>query len=112
MSWIARLHDIKNTHSEAAVPVFDTVKWQAEITSLARELGDCDPRSDCWEWVLTHKPHLWRDLISATKGIDINFAKRDSVGIAAAINTSRELFANCIGSWQSAREPRQGDLFD
>ena len=111
MSWIDRLHDIKAAPGEAVAPVFDTSKWKDAIASLVKELADKDPRSDCWEWVLTNRPELWRDLVTATGSIDKGFAKRDADAIAAAIKASRELFGKCIESWQAARVHSQGDLF-
>jgi len=52
-----------------------------EYRAFARELGELDPRNDCWEWNKRNKPEMWRGFLIAFKAGNLDDARKKFIAM-------------------------------
>jgi hypothetical protein len=61
-----------------------------ELRRLCGEITERDPKGGCWDWILTHRPELWREHIAAFWNGDLAHARATFNQMIDAWNTDNE----------------------
>ena len=80
------------------------------IKTTIHNFVERDPRRDCWEFITTNHPDLWRDHQTALHEIDAGYQAKDAVRVLAAKNKALDTFNRMVEAWQQREQCVQQEI--